>query len=148
MNKLKKWLNDNEGEIFSVCAVMIIVVCIGMLIYSAYSDIKEIQKVTNEVFTYEVELMSLDLQSDIQGSFILGSGSVNSEHCYAAYQILDDGGKKLFTMPAYKTVIYDTLESEDGAYAVIEEKTFGGIQKIKLYVPKGTITQEYDLSLK
>lgn len=148
MNKFKKWLNDNEGEIFSVCAIIIIFVCIGAFIYSAYSDIKEIKKMTNEVFAYEVELMSLDLQSNIQGSFVLGSGSVNSEHYYAAYQILDDGGKQLFTMAASKTVIYDTLESGDDAYAIIEEKTFGGIQKIKLYVPKGTITQEYDLSLK
>lgn len=106
------------------------------------------------VVTREVEIESLSLlgsyEGNVTGGFVLGCGSVrgsvSEERYYIAYEVLSDGGKKLFKMPADITVVYDSLKPGEKAYAEIDENYYGLIA-IRLYVPKGTITQDYDLSL-
>ena len=101
----------------------------------------------NKITTTTKELISLDINSEVNGRFILGGGRINEKQCYCAYEMLEDEGKKLFKMDAAVTVIYDKLDENDMAYAEIDTNGWGETVSVRLYVPKGTIVQEYDLSL-
>ena len=114
------------------------------------NEIARIDEEREQVTTHTTFLASIDYQSEIKGSFRLGLGSgrgeVSEQQYYVAYEILEDNGKKLFKMPADITTIYDTLDENAQAYVEIDENYYG-VFAMRLYVPKGTITQEYDLSL-
>lgn len=96
-------------------------------------------------------IASVCYDEDIEGEnfrFVLGKGSVSEKGYYVVYQILDDGGKKLLKLDVEKTIIYDILEVGDTPYVELGERDiYGDYLNIRLYVPKGTIQQEYDLSL-
>ncbi len=96
--------------------------------------------------TEEVQLYSISTDKEYEGSFVLGSGSIDSQEYITAYQITEDGGKKYFKMNRDKVTIYDTLNNDEQAYAVIKRASLG-IEEIKLYVPKNTIEKEINLSL-
>lgn len=109
----------------------------------------EIVQVNKEFFketTEEVQLYSISTDKEYEGSFVLGSGSIDSQEYITAYRITEDGGKKYFKMNRDKVTIYDTLNNDEQAYAVIKRASLG-IKEIKLYVPKNTIEKEINLSL-
>lgn len=109
----------------------------------------EIVQVNKEFFketTEEVQLYSISTDKEYEGSFVLGSGSIDSQEYITAYRITEDGGKKYFKMNRDKVTIYDTLNNDEQAYAVIKRASLG-IKEIKLYVPKNTIEKEFNLSL-
>ena len=93
------------------------------------------------------EILSINISNKAEGSFVLGVGTVKNKEYYIAYEVLKDNGKKLVKIPIDNSVIYDILEDEENAY--IEIVTNGLRQEVetKIYVPKGTITKEYDMSL-
>lgn len=109
----------------------------------------EIVQVNKEFFketTEEVQLYSISTDKEYEGSFVLGSGSIDSQEYITAYRITEDGGKKYFKMNRDKVTIYDTLNNDEQAYAEIKRASLG-IKEIKLYVPKNTIEKEINLSL-
>ena len=109
----------------------------------------EIVQVNKEFFketTEEVQLYSISTDKEYEGSFVLGSGSIDSQEYITAYRITEDGGKKYFKMNRDKVTIYDTLNNDEQAYAVIKRVSLG-IKEIKLYVPKNTIEKEINLNL-
>lgn len=109
----------------------------------------EIVQVNKEFFketTEEVQLYSISTDKEYEGSFVLGSGSIDSQEYITAYRITEDGGKKYFKMNRDKVTIYDTLNNDEQAYAMIKRASLG-IKEIKLYVPKNTIEKEFNLSL-
>lgn len=105
-------------------------------------EIKEFSKETTE----EVQLYSISTDKKYEGSFVLGSGSIDSQEYITAYQITEDGGKKYFKMNRDKVTIYETLNNNEQAYAEIKKASLG-IKEIKLYVPKNTIEKEINISL-
>lgn len=113
------------------------------LIITGFGQIdKELSKETTE----EVQLYSISTDKEYEGSFVLGSGSIDSQEYITAYQVTEDGGKKYFKMNRDKVTIYDTLNNDEQAYAVIKKASLG-IKEIKLYVPKNTIEKEINLNL-
>lgn len=109
----------------------------------------EIVQVNKEFFketTEEVQLYSISTDKEYEGSFVLGSGSIGSQEYITAYRITEDGGKKYFKMNRDKVTIYDTLNNDEQAYAMIKRASLG-IKEIKLYVPKNTIEKEINLNL-
>lgn len=109
----------------------------------------EIVQVNKEFFketTEEVQLYSISTDKEYEGSFVLGSGSIDSQEYITAYRITEDGGKKYFKMNRDKVTIYDTLNNDEQAYAMIKKASLG-IKEIKLYVPKNTIEKEINLNL-
>lgn len=109
----------------------------------------EIVQVNKEFFketTEEVQLYSISTDKEYEGSFVLGSGSIESQEYITAYRITEDGGKKYFKMNRDKVTIYDTLNNDEQAYAEIKRASLG-IKEIKLYVPKNTIEKEINLNL-
>ena len=121
-------------------------VSLGTIIALIIAGIGQIDKELSKEYTEEVKLYSISTDKEYEGSFVLGSGSIDSQEYITAYRITEDGGKKYFKMNRDKVTIYDTLNNDEQAYAVIKRVSLG-IKEIKLYVPKNTIEKEINLSL-
>lgn len=121
-------------------------VSLGTIIALIIAGFGQINKELSKEYTEEVKLYSISTDKEYEGSFVLGSGSIDSQEYITAYQITEDGGKKYFKMNRDKVTIYDTLNNDEQAYAVIKRASLG-IKEIKLYVPKNTIEKEINLSL-
>lgn len=121
-------------------------VSLGTIIALIIAGFGQIDKELSKEYTEEVKLYSISTDKEYEGSFVLGSGSIDSQEYITAYRITEDGGKKYFKMNRDKVTIYDTLNNDEQAYAVIKRVSLG-IKEIKLYVPKNTIEKEINLSL-
>lgn len=121
-------------------------VSLGTIIALIIAGFGQIDKELSKEYTEEVKLYSISTDKEYEGSFVLGSGSIDSQEYITAYQVTEDGGKKYFKMNREKVTIYDTLNNDEQAYAVIKKASLG-IKEIKLYVPKNTIEKEINLSL-
>lgn len=121
-------------------------VSLGTIIALIIAGFGQIDKELSKEYTEEVKLYSISTDKEYEGSFVLGSGSIDSQEYITAYQVTEDGGKKYFKMNRDKVTIYDTLNNDEQAYAEIK-KTPLGVKEIKLYVPKNTIEKEINLSL-
>ena len=115
-------------------------VSLGTIIALIIAGFGQIDKELSKEYTEEVKLYSISTDKEYEGSFVLGSGSIDSQEYITAYQ------KKYFKMNRDKVTIYDTLNNDEQAYAVIKRASLG-IKEIKLYVPKNTIEKEINLSL-
>lgn len=121
-------------------------VSLGTIIALIIVGFGQIDKELSKEYTEEVKLYSISTDKEYEGSFVLGSGSIDSQEYITAYHVTEDGGKKYFKMNRDKVTIYDTLNNDEQAYAVIKKASLG-IKEIKLYVPKNTIEKEINLSL-
>lgn len=121
-------------------------VSLGTIIALIIAGFGQIDKELSKEYTEEVQLYSISTDKEYEGSFVLGSGSIDSQEYITAYQVTEDGGKKYFKMNRDKVTIYDTLNNDEQAYAEIKRASLG-IKEIKLYVPKNTIEKEINLSL-
>lgn len=121
-------------------------VSLGTIITLIIVGFGQINKELSKEYTEEVKLYSISTDKEYEGSFVLGTGSIDSREYITAYQVTEDGGKKYFKMNRDKVTIYDTLNNDEQAYAVIKKASLG-IKEIKLYVPKNTIEKEINLSL-
>jgi hypothetical protein len=100
----------------------------------------------NENSTYYLQSVVLD--NNFEGSFVLGTGMLNGESYYIAYEIQSDGGKILKKYDADSVIVYDTLEHGDTPYLKKSISGFLGTNvEIKLYVPKDTIDKNLDIDL-
>lgn len=136
----------NKDKIF----ILVMRIIFGIMYIAIVAAlIWEIVQVNKEFFketTEEVQLYSISTDKEYEGSFVLGSGSIDSQEYITAYRITEDGGKKYFKMNRDKVTIYDTLNNDEQAYAMIKRASLG-IKEIKLYVPKNTIEKEINLNL-
>ena len=119
-----------------------IILALAWLIREFAYEVNEFSKETTE----EVQLYSISTDNQYEGSFVLGSGCIDSQEYITAYQVTEDGGKKYFKMNRDKVTIYETLNNDEQAYAVIKKASLRIIE-IKLYVPKNTIEKEINLNL-
>lgn len=124
--------------IFGIMYIAIVAVLIREIVQVNKGFLKET--------TEEVQLYSISTDKEYEGSFVLGSGSIDSQEYITAYRVTEDGGKKYFKMNRDKVTIYDTLNNDEQAYAVIKRAS-SEIKEIKLYIPKNTIEKEINLNL-
>lgn len=128
--------------------IVVIVGLLGWCIVGPLTDLTEISKEQGEkTVSYTVNLRSINYASDVQGRFVLGCGRVGEVDYYVCYEELEDGGITLLKLDVDETIIYETLEAGEKAYAEIVKNGWGLIESIKLYVPEGTVQVQYDLSL-
>lgn len=121
-------------------------VSLGTIITLIIVGFGQINKEMSKEYTEEVKLYSISTDKEYEGSFVLGTGNIDSREYITAYQITEDGGKKYFKMDREKTTIYETLNNNEQAYAVIN-RTALGVKEIKLYVPVNTIEKQINLNL-
>ena len=119
------------GILIGILFVVLLCFCIDKLVIKTVND-KEI-----------VEIYSVDLEANGKGNFVLGCGSCDDEQYYFVYQATDDGGKKLQKYYYDDVTIYDNLEADEQPYMDI---TYSW--DVKMYLPKDSIIQNYDVNLK
>lgn len=136
----------NKDNIFILVMRIIFGIMYIAIVAALIWEIVQVNKVFSKETTEEVQLYSISTDKEYEGSFVLGSGSIDSQEYITAYRVTEDGGKKYFKMNRDKVTIYDTLNNDEQAYAMIKRASLG-IKEIKLYVPKNTIEKEFNLSL-
>lgn len=149
-NQLKKWVTNNiknkADTIFYIILCGVFIGGITVVLIRLFIDFRNLNIEMSKDTTETIQLYSIDPEQEIYGKFTLGSGFIQSNEVYAAYQILEDGGKKYFTMDKRITVIYETLIADEKPYAEITKNYVKGIKSIKLYVPEGTIIQNININ--
>jgi hypothetical protein len=92
---------------------------------------------------YDYSILSLNDGSQISGSFILGSGSINQFPVFVTYQTLKNGGYRLITIRADQAEIREDATQGD---CYVHEKLWvaSGTYSV-IHVPKGTIIRQYNL---
>lgn len=106
------------------------------------------------IVTYSNEIVTLQDNNALEGTFFLGSGGFGNDMYYSFYYKTEDGGFKSKTLDSdFVTIYYD----ENPRYEVnVEETTDAFINKFsicascggkerKLFVPEGTIKENYNL---
>lgn len=105
----------------------------------------------------EMELVSFKDTVNIEGKFFLGTGNIGSELYYVFYQKEEDGGIKFGKLPVKEVTIYET--GEKGYIQIynlkLKEKRYYSLgfsdllnkRKYKVFIPKGSILQEFKLDL-
>lgn len=148
----------NELGIKLVTALVLLVASIAAL-YITLPTMAEIYneqiRKENTITTQTIKLASLDCATEIEGElygFGLGligcvNGSISESSCYVAYQVHEDGGKSLYKIPANIAILYDVLETGEAAYAEVDKNGYGEKKQIRVYVPIGTVPQEYNVAI-
>lgn len=152
-----KKLKANQGnqsrkkDILSDILTTILVIILISAVIGAAIEVNEYLEEMEATHTEIIPLQSINVTTRTGGSsfyyFVYGMGRVGEQDCYAAYRVLEDGGKVLYKMQAENTTIYETLDIDAQAYAEEEKNGFGTVKTRRLYVPQGSIAQQYNLSL-
>lgn len=161
----KEYKDDEKSEKLDIIMeivcffmkMMVPIIAVIILIAFGVSAFKFLQEesrkdkeLSEQVTTSKYDVVSIDFQSQTEGKyrhFIIGTGQIKSKEYYVIYKVLPDGGKILVKLESDSTVIYDTLEENETAYVENDINGHGYTVATRLYVPKNTIKQEYDLSL-
>lgn len=146
---MKSAQDNNRGNIilwvviifFSLAAMGVVVV----VIFQRLSELHHAYKEAMIIETGRMNIYSIYADSGSAGSLTLGCGSIEYEQYYVFYIEKEDGGKIVKKIPANKTIIYETLGESDTAY-VEYDYNISGIKEYRLYVPEGSIIQEYNFT--
>lgn len=134
-------MTGKERLINVICSIIGVLIAILFLVLLCFIIDKLISKKANDKEI--VEIYSVDLEANDKGNFVLGCGNYNEKQYYFVYQATDDGGKKLQKYYYDDVTIYDNLETDEQPYMDI---TYSW--DVKMYLPKDSIIQKYDVNLK
>ena len=134
-------MTGKERLINVICSIIGVLIAILFLVLLCFTIDKLISKKANDKEI--VEIYSVDLEANGKGNFVLGCGNYNEKQYYFVYQATDDGGKKLQKYYYDDVTIYDNLEADEQPYMDI---TYSW--DVKMYLPKDSIIQKYDVNLK
>ena len=134
-------MTGKERLINVICSIIGVLIAILFLVLLCFIIDKLISKKANDKEI--VEIYSVDLEANGKGNFVLGCGNYNEKQYYFDYQATDDGGKKLQKYYYDDVTIYDNLETDEQPYMDI---TYSW--DVKMYLPKDSIIQKYDVNLK
>lgn len=134
-------MTGKERLINVICSIIGVLIAILFLVLLCFIIDKLISKKANDKEI--VEIYSVDLEANGKGNFVLGCGNYKDEQYYFVYQATDDGGKKLQKYYYDDVTIYDNLEADEQPYMDI---TYSW--DVKMYLPKDSIIQKYDVNLK
>ena len=134
-------MTGKEILINVICSIIGVLIAILFLVLLCFIIDKLISKKANDKEI--VEIYSVDLEANGKGNFVLGCGNYNEKQYYFVYQATDDGGKKLQKYYYDDVTIYDNLETDEQPYMDI---TYSW--DVKMYLPKDSIIQKYDVNLK
>lgn len=130
---------DEKFRLFIVIGFIILILLVSAV---AVGLIKLPEPVETPSEPVIINIQSVNLQSEKGGKFILGLGWEADEQVYYIYEITDDGGKKLVKYSAEYVTIYDNLDNGEQPYMDTTD-----MYDIKMYLPKGTVTEEYDVDV-
>lgn len=146
-NKSNRGETDVAFTVIMSIVVLLGLIGLGITCKEAGNKLEKMGGKSKELHTETILLQSINATTRVSGSFTYGIGTINQKDYYVTYQVLEDGGKQIYKMPAEKTVIYETLESGSQAYVEEDVNGYGSVTARRLYVPTGSIEQKYDLTL-
>lgn len=141
-----KEMNEDELDRYWTPAIILTVLsCMAIFCSVPYHIDNGIEY--NKEYTNITYISSLRGTSETEGHFILGCGTIDNKQYYIAYEIIgeNDYGKQYaqFKIKADGVIITEN-NALDPQYMVKKEK--GSLyETFELYVPIGTIRQEYKL---
>ncbi len=114
----------------------------------------------------KTEIIALRNFAGIKGDFFVGSGQIRSAPYYFFYYKTTDGGKKLRTIEAETTTIYEEKRSDGYIMKVVKKETYkpdrwvllipkfllppeqSHLSGYVIHIPEGSVKQGFDLDLK
>ena len=146
--------NSHSCFILAVIVFIVLLVLCGLVIY--YNTID-----SSSVKVYETNIVSLERDTYIHGSFVLGFGTINYHSIYYAYEEIE---KDSFVLRSFESnrlnydviIIRETDEIsprfrttytvtcwEDGWFYDCDNHMDGPKMMYEVFVPKGTIRKEF-----
>lgn len=128
--------------------ILAIIVGIGIMIYSNFVDYEHVEE-------HHLYPVSINREKDVYGSFVLGSGTVETTNYYYFYYE-SVYGLKLSKVESMNTYIVETDDRrpeivhvvkkyDDEAYIKLNNGCVCDPIRIIIYVPKGSIIRDYKL---
>lgn len=108
------------------------------------------------VMDRQIELVTIQDTSGIQGSFFLGTGHIESKSYYVFYQ-KEGNGVRFGKVSAEKAVVYEEERNGGLIKTYTRQFTSGwhnafgttlGGEKYEIFIPQGSILHEFQLDLK
>ena len=136
-------------------ALITFIVLIVLFVTGVFESVNE----PNVYLETRYELYAIADNTNTEGSFFLGSGRISEEGVYDFYYTTTDGGYKWGSVTANDrvTTIYPTdgepyieifKEKDSGRILLFDwEDEYGTMVMINIYIPTGSVTNEYHLDL-
>ena len=156
-----KEINEKECAYeYGILCVLIFLFALGMVFVFSWSIFSSIQN-KEFVEVESIEIYSITNDSQINGNFALGSGTINEKMYYIYYKQGENGGYIIDKIQSDNIEIIEMEgEEEVGYIKKYEEKLehsswYWGIgdtpieqkKRVVIYVPKGTIKISFDIDL-
>lgn len=136
------------------------IVALSVGIWAGTCAISQLYLERETVETNRVEIYSIGNQTGVEGSFIFGSGHIDSEMYYFYYEKGDYGYiiKKIKSQdveiverddeePIGYIVTYDNVPKQENWFIAFGKKVFSNLSKTVIYLPKNSITISYSISV-
>lgn len=130
---------------YTIFVGMLAVFVYAMISMFSYSFVQK-----TWVQDFNCKIISINSNSNVEGSFVLGTGYIKDIKYYYYRVQQEDGGIREYTAPVYTSTIY---ESDDTPrverYRLEMDKKWSFVQNpqdidaYKFYVPKGTVIKEF-----
>jgi heme/copper-type cytochrome/quinol oxidase subunit 2 len=151
----------NPKDVALVISLLIIVITIFLFIFQGFYGWHKYNKMEYSQYQKynEVKISALEDNKNIQGNVYFHSGYIDEKMYYYYMEVLSDGNKKMNKIPAEDTIIIEKSNTYKiefyKSFKEYKDKLFGGlftwndtIYQYKLYVPNGTVTNDYNIDLK
>ena len=120
------------GLIFGIMALISLICCVSL--YPSYAT-------SYNILLYEI--VSIRNEDSIEGSFFLGSGTLNDKTYYVCYSKTNKG-YKLEKLETDKSYVIEDNDKTPSVYKVNDKNSLGNYYNI--YVPVGTIITTFVLN--
>jgi len=101
----------------------------------------------------ECNIISMTRQTDLEGSFVLGTGSIHNVRYYIYRVQYSDGGIREYTAPIHQTTLYETDDTPKMVrymWAMSRNITLmrrpNEQYEYKFYVPRGCVVKEFNIN--
>jgi hypothetical protein len=144
----RSWKDEPKGWMGGYC---MFVGMFGTIIYFFASVIILNTPLAKPTMLSDIKIISMSNYNDVEGSFVLGTGSIRGERRYFYKIQYEDGGIREYTAPVWGTTIYEVSDSphlQRYRMGVSSDITFINTDHqnndfYKFYVPKGCIVKEF-----
>lgn len=143
---LKKFFGDLFSfESLAAGAMIMVLLWVGVCWLKDVQDFNA--KMKGHDRTIKLDLESVDLQTQLNGSFTYGRGSIQEKEYYVVYEVQEDGGLVLEKYSATDTVLYPILDKGSRPYVEKDLTKYDRVIQYRMYIPKNSIEKKYDLSI-
>lgn len=160
---LTRGAKDKGERILSLIFFAFVTFLCASIIAKMLAD--EEERVSSLIEFDEVHIVALSTAMAVNGSFFVGTGSIEGNPYYLFYYEISDGGKKLTKLLATSVTLYEEDRKDAFFTKVIKKKDWSGHgvvfdffvpqmfrkgrwdREYAIHVPKGSIREDINLNL-